>query len=228
MFDLEQAIADWRKQMLAAGIETPAPLEELEIHLREEIERRVESGLNEQMAFEIAAEQIGCATLLRREFIKASTPIHERLKQIVLTLAGIPNYQLATNMNASNPNTEPRWATYLKSAVWIFPALFVWIGCFVLVLPKLKEVCAVSHTKLPGLILFQLAVADAIRKNLLLGALIFLAALVLAEWRWRGWSRYRRLLFGIAGFCLNFSALFFLASLLVLAVLAASNLAHPH
>jgi hypothetical protein len=32
--------------MLAAGIETPLPLEELEIHLREEIERQVKSGLN--------------------------------------------------------------------------------------------------------------------------------------------------------------------------------------
>ena len=37
MSDLEQSIAEWRKQMLAAGIETPVPLEELEIHLREDI-----------------------------------------------------------------------------------------------------------------------------------------------------------------------------------------------
>jgi len=32
MFNLEQAIADWRQKMLAAGIETPVPLEELELH----------------------------------------------------------------------------------------------------------------------------------------------------------------------------------------------------
>ena len=37
MFNLEQAIAEWRQQMLATGIQTPVPLEELEIHLREEI-----------------------------------------------------------------------------------------------------------------------------------------------------------------------------------------------
>lgn len=35
MFDLEQSIAEWRRQMLAAGIKTPVPLEDLEIHLRE-------------------------------------------------------------------------------------------------------------------------------------------------------------------------------------------------
>ena len=44
MFDLEQSIAEWRRQMLAAGIKTPVPLEELEIHLREEIEQQMKSG----------------------------------------------------------------------------------------------------------------------------------------------------------------------------------------
>ena len=43
MFDLEQSIADLRRQMLAAGIKTPVPLEELEIHLREEIEQQSKS-----------------------------------------------------------------------------------------------------------------------------------------------------------------------------------------
>ena len=41
MFDLEQSIRNWRKQMLAAGIKSPVPLDELEIHLRDEIERRL-------------------------------------------------------------------------------------------------------------------------------------------------------------------------------------------
>ncbi|HEY1717528.1 MAG TPA: hypothetical protein VGH42_04440 [Verrucomicrobiae bacterium] len=56
--------------MLAAGIRTPVPLEELEIHLREEIERQVKSGQNEQQAFEIAARQIGHADELQNEFGK--------------------------------------------------------------------------------------------------------------------------------------------------------------
>ena len=54
MFDLEQAIAEWREQMFAAGIKSPVPLEELEIHLREEIERQMKSGLSEQNAFDFA------------------------------------------------------------------------------------------------------------------------------------------------------------------------------
>jgi hypothetical protein len=59
MFDLEKSIAEWRKQMLAVGIKSPVPLEELEIHLREEIERQIKSGLNEQNTFEISVQQIG-------------------------------------------------------------------------------------------------------------------------------------------------------------------------
>ena len=71
MFDLEHAIADWRKQMLAAGIQTPVPLEELEIHLREEIEQQSKSRLNEQEAFNSAVQKIGQASLLKTEFKKA-------------------------------------------------------------------------------------------------------------------------------------------------------------
>ena len=49
--NLEENILAWRKQMLAAGIKTPAPLEELENHLRDAIDRQVRSGLGEQGAF---------------------------------------------------------------------------------------------------------------------------------------------------------------------------------
>jgi cation transport ATPase len=56
--------------MLAAGIKTPVPLEELEIHLREEIERQIKSGLNEQNAFEISRQQIGAANMMKTEFEK--------------------------------------------------------------------------------------------------------------------------------------------------------------
>ncbi len=70
MSDLEPSIAEWRKQMLAAGIKTPVPLEELEIHLREEIELQIKSGFTGQKAFEIAAGKIGQANPLKREFKK--------------------------------------------------------------------------------------------------------------------------------------------------------------
>jgi hypothetical protein len=70
MFNLEQAIADWRQQMLAAGIKAPVPLEELEIHLREEIEQQMKTGFSEQHAFEISISQLGQAKSLKTEFGK--------------------------------------------------------------------------------------------------------------------------------------------------------------
>ncbi len=86
MFDLEEAIADWRRQMLAAGIKTPVPLEELESHLREEIERQMRSGLNAQQAFGIAARKIGQAPELKREFKKIGDPMG---MQKIIQLAGV-------------------------------------------------------------------------------------------------------------------------------------------
>ena len=72
MFDLEQSITEWRRQMLAAGIKTPVPLKELESHLREDIEQQMKSGLNAMEAFEVSTKQIGRRDILQMEFAKNS------------------------------------------------------------------------------------------------------------------------------------------------------------
>ena len=226
MFNLEQSIAEWRKQVLAAGIKSPVPLEELESHLRDEMPERVRSGLSEQVAFDMTIRQIGQAEVLQPEFAKVGNTISERVKQLFRALAGIPNYQLATNMNTSSQHLEPGWATYLKSAAYILPALFVWIGSFVLVVPKLKEICSVSGTTFPKPILIALVLADCVRNNSILGTVVILAALILLEWRSRRWPRQRRLVFGITAFSLNFITLAYIAGLLVFAVVVGANLSH--
>jgi hypothetical protein len=97
MFELEKAIAEWRQQMLVAGIKTPVPLEELEGHLREDIEQQVKAGVSEQQAFEGSALQVGQAEVLKKEFIRAkglrgllgdnqTTRIHHLLGMIWLGL----------------------------------------------------------------------------------------------------------------------------------------------
>jgi hypothetical protein len=70
MFDLEKSIAEWRRQMLGAGIKAPVPLEELESHLRDDVERQIQSGLNAQPAFENSVQRIGPPNKLKREFKK--------------------------------------------------------------------------------------------------------------------------------------------------------------
>jgi hypothetical protein len=82
MFNLEQSIVGWRQQMLAAGIQTPVPLEELEIHLRDEIEQQMKSGLSERESFDSAARKIGQARVLKSEFNKAGVPVEMRFVQL--------------------------------------------------------------------------------------------------------------------------------------------------
>lgn len=89
MFDLEQAILDWRKQMLAVGIK-PSALEELEGHLREETEAQVKLGLSEPQAFEMAVDQIGQAMLLKEEFMKTGETKWAILRRLKTMFLGFP------------------------------------------------------------------------------------------------------------------------------------------
>ena len=87
MFDLEQSITKWRRQMLAAGIKTPVPLEELETHLREDMEQQMKSGLGAQQAFEISATRIGEAALVKKEFTKIETERKNMMRTIAILMA---------------------------------------------------------------------------------------------------------------------------------------------
>jgi len=89
MFNREQSIAEWRRQMLVAGIKAPVPLNELEIHLREEIERQMKSGLDGQKAFEISIQRIGQPEMLDSEFKKGQKTFMKRTAKIGAGVAGI-------------------------------------------------------------------------------------------------------------------------------------------
>ena len=80
MFDLEKSISSWRQQMLAVGIQSPVPLEELEIHLREEIERQMRSGTEAQPAIEAAIQKMGRIDALKHEFQKTHFLTVERIR----------------------------------------------------------------------------------------------------------------------------------------------------
>ena len=89
MFDLEKCISDRRKQMIEAGIKTPVPLEELERHLREDIERQLESGMNRREAFDFAIQQIGQAGTLRKEFGKVGEVMPARQRKFNFAVCGV-------------------------------------------------------------------------------------------------------------------------------------------
>jgi hypothetical protein len=74
MFNLEQAILAWRRQMWAAGIKDPCVVDELESHLREDIRAFVSAGKSEAEAFQLAVLLLGNAGPLRTEFNKLKKP----------------------------------------------------------------------------------------------------------------------------------------------------------
>jgi hypothetical protein len=88
MFNLEKSIADWRKQMLAVGIQAPAPLDELESHLREEFERQKQMSLDDQEAFTFAVQEIGRGRVLKREFKKIALPLETRFVKLASMACG--------------------------------------------------------------------------------------------------------------------------------------------
>lgn len=131
MFDLEPAITAWRKQMLAAGIKTPVPLEELESHLRDDVEQQIESGLSAQQAFENSVQRIGHANKLKSEFMKTCgasgtawlwfgpLPL---VGTLILNLAGLFVFHRSSSVFFS----EQWWSDWFTSyVVWL---IFTFIG----------------------------------------------------------------------------------------------------
>ncbi len=75
--------------MLASGIKTPVPLEELENHLHEAITQNMKSGLSEQNAFEIAVQHIGQPQMLENEFKKSERTFMQRTLIILIGIFAV-------------------------------------------------------------------------------------------------------------------------------------------
>jgi hypothetical protein len=95
MFNLEQSVAEWRRQMLAAGVKTQNVLDELESHLREDVERQMQSGVSAEKAFEAAFQRIGPVSSLKLEFAKVggrNWVLLRKLKDILVgSIASVPS-----------------------------------------------------------------------------------------------------------------------------------------
>lgn len=70
MFQLEIAIENWKQQLLQHQTMTAADMEELQIHLLEEMDALTATGLNQEEAFLIASRRIGNPNDISCEFAK--------------------------------------------------------------------------------------------------------------------------------------------------------------
>lgn len=72
MFDIENAIKEWRRQMQIAGVNSPTTLDELEAHLRSDFAALVSAGNPERQAFQSALARLGGPQEVCREFAKVT------------------------------------------------------------------------------------------------------------------------------------------------------------
>ncbi len=225
MFDLEQAIGEWRREMRACGINDHEILDELESHLRDDVEQETCSGCDLKASFEVVVTRMGQRSALQSEFQKVcTTTALSRLRRALRVLAGVPDYQLANNMNTycENTNVEARWATYAKAAVFLAPSLILWMFSCLFMMPKLKQICGNAGLALPNV--FGLALFATSHFILISAAL--LASLILLEWRSSKWSRYRRATLGTGVFLINTLVLLVITMMVFSALLAAPAMAH--
>jgi hypothetical protein len=75
MFDLDQPIAKWRQQLVAAGMTTPEVLDELEKPSARRDSAAIEKRKNFARSFGTAVQNLGTAPALKNEFRKIKDPI---------------------------------------------------------------------------------------------------------------------------------------------------------
>ena len=82
-FNLETAISQWRDRLVATGLRSRETLDELECHLRDDIEDIVRSGKTLEHAFEFAVVRIGHSVALAEEFSKVRPERTRRPKYLI-------------------------------------------------------------------------------------------------------------------------------------------------
>ncbi|HWC61451.1 MAG TPA: permease prefix domain 1-containing protein [Verrucomicrobiae bacterium] len=82
-------IAEWRGQLFAAGIKDSRVLDELESHLREEIERRIHAGVDVRRAFQLAVARLGEPQALKVEFDRIEKRERKYMKRSLMIGVGI-------------------------------------------------------------------------------------------------------------------------------------------
>lgn len=95
MFDLNKAISSWRMGLSERQTCAKSDIDELETHLREEIDSLTASKLSQQEAFLVATHRLGDPDSLAAEFAKVNTSILWR-KRLFWAGAGLLSYIVAT------------------------------------------------------------------------------------------------------------------------------------
>jgi len=137
MRNLDIKITEWRRQMSADGIKTPSVLDELEAHLREDVESQMRAGWDEEKAFEAAVQRIGKSDLLEAEFAKIAGRKEGRVGKVLgiacclialpLAVFAVPNFLMIPELPAGLRvlSLFAILLTFLSVASWRFSHKFL-------------------------------------------------------------------------------------------------------
>jgi hypothetical protein len=100
MFDLNERINEWRGSLSGSAVLSEQDLNELESHLREEIENLTDSKLSAEEAFLIATHRLGRAGSLTAEFAKINGLGILRTR-LFWMIVGVLTYMLVMQFSAA-------------------------------------------------------------------------------------------------------------------------------
>ncbi len=108
MFDVEKQIEQWRAGLAGSELLDDSTVNELESHLREEMEHLKTSGLSDEEGFLVARRRLGDTTTLEDEFAKVNPHRHfaNRLSWMAI---GVLGYFLILHLSL--------WATNAAAAI---------------------------------------------------------------------------------------------------------------
>jgi hypothetical protein len=118
---------------------------------------------------------------------------------------------------------ELRWlrtTTYLKAGSFLAPPLLIWTAITIWVTPKVKQICADADA--PPFAAFK--VMDFVQENAITLTSAAVAVILLLEWKSAFWRRWRKYAVGTAAFLINTAVIVGMASLLLIAAMAAPML----
>lgn len=132
MFNLDQAIFEWRRKMISAGIKSSDVLDELEGHLREDIERRVRAGADASRVFEVAVARFGEPCALKMEFDRVKQQQRNYMKRGLMIGAGIVGVMVGMALVMPAVAQYRQIGAMHRSEPWLFliGSLITLAGCY--------------------------------------------------------------------------------------------------
>jgi len=123
MSDVEKQIEQWREALRTSEAFGTSDLDELESHLREEMDRLTPLGLSRIEAFLVARHRLGATGALETEYAKVNTD-HRALLRLSWMAAGVLVYILAGHVAVGISHGGMLAALPLG----VGPAALAWIG----------------------------------------------------------------------------------------------------